>query len=98
MPEARSQMHIGNCQDELTVSRHSWLQLSEVHSSQKTASHLEIQETAAADVDRLNHLEHLDLFVPKLEVVTKELLMAHRTCGCPQYISYIYKLTSNMGI
>eukprot|EP00434_Breviolum_minutum_P032682 symbB.v1.2.028902.t1/scaffold3109.1/size64052/1 len=44
-----------------------------VHSSQKAASHLEIRETAAADVDRLNHLEHLDLFVPKLEVVTKDL-------------------------
>ena len=83
-------------QDELTVSRHSWLQLSEVHSSQ-TASHLEIQETAAADVDRLNHLEHLDLFVPKMEVVAKELLMAHKICGCPKYISFI-DLTSNMGI
>ena len=89
MPEARSQMHIGNFLDELTVPRCFCLQLFEVHSSQKTASHLEIRETAAADVDRLNHLEHLDLFVPKLEVVTKELLMAHKTCGCPKYISYI---------
>ena len=78
-------------QDELTVPRCFCLQLSEVHSSQKTASHLEIRETAAADVDRLNHLEHLDLFVPKLEVVTNELLMAHKTCR-------LYKLTSNMGI
>ena len=75
-------------QDELTVSIRSWLQLSEVHSSQKTASQLEIQEAAAAEVDRLNHLEHLDLFFPKMEVVTEELLMAHKTCRCPKCISY----------
>ena len=70
MPEARSQMK--------AIIKMSWLfwylQLSEVHSSQKTASQLEIQETAAAEVDRLNHLEHLDLFFPKMEVVTQELL------------------------
>ena len=60
-----------------------------MHSSQKTTSHLEIQETAAAEVDPLNHLEHSDLFFPKMEVVTKELLMAHKTCGCPKYILVI---------
>ena len=81
-----SKSSVGKSQDELTVSIHSWLQLSEVHSSQKTTSQLEIQETAAAEVDRLNHLEHLDLFFPKMEAVTEELLMAHKTCGCPKYI------------
>ena len=92
-----SKSNVGKSQDALTVLRHSWLQLSEVHSSQKTASHLEIRETAAADVDHLNHLEHLDLFIPKMEVVTKELLMAHKTCRCLKYI-ICRNCLENMGI
>ena len=73
-----------------------------VHSSQKTASHLEIQETAAADVDRLNHSEHLDLFIPKMEVVTKELAEAkelqldHLDCNGTLPLSGYFKVSTKL--